>query len=195
MRPFTAHTEPESPAGDSQCCPAARSECGFTLVELIIVMVICAILMGGVLYAFTSVKSSGYKKETIVTARAFETAIDAFANDHNGRVPVLNSQEFAPATSSRGTQIPFSAGPKDQLTQRPYMRAPADGITTGRILFQRGGTALPTNSGIRGVIQYQLFASNQRHYRLAVILPVSGNWKKGTETCYVGNWLQGGKRC
>ncbi len=71
---------------------AARPQSGFTLVELLIVMIILAILMtltlGGVQYALRS----GYEKKTIAQVAAIKAALEGFHADH-GAYPLSNDAE------------------------------------------------------------------------------------------------------
>ncbi len=76
---------------------------GFTLVELIVVVVIIAILMAGSLYAFQSSRQSSYRSEVKTAARTYQKAIELYRLDHGGNVPSISSPGSLPGTVRPGT--------------------------------------------------------------------------------------------
>ena len=61
-----------------------RGEAGFTLVELLIVMLILGVLAAIAIPAFFSQRDKARDAEAKVQVRTVQTAIETFATDHNG---------------------------------------------------------------------------------------------------------------
>jgi prepilin-type N-terminal cleavage/methylation domain-containing protein len=103
-----------------------RDESGFTLVELLIVMVIMAILLGVLISTFGGSKDAAGNEDAIVTAQSLQKAVEAFRIDREGRVP------------SDATDWPAAAkGPVDATTGQPYMRTPvADSVLGGQVVVK-----------------------------------------------------------
>jgi prepilin-type N-terminal cleavage/methylation domain-containing protein len=182
VRPYHAHTDAGTPSNEPLRRSSDRHDDGFTLVELIVAMVIMAILLAVAVSTFSGAKSNGYHKEAVATARSFESSIESFAADHNGRVPNF-PDEFVNIEGAPGRG---GLGARDTLTDRAYMRTPADGVKNGRIRF--GGRNLTTqDKGVRSIIRYiPNVGDNQRRYWLQVVSPKAGEWTD-TQQCYLGN--------
>lgn len=60
---------------------------GFTLIEILVVMVIVAILMALAVWGIAGSRASGRWVGATTAAQAYADAADDFARDHNGRYP------------------------------------------------------------------------------------------------------------
>ena len=71
---------------------------GFTIVELLIVIVVIGILAAITIVAFNGVQDRAKNQQTVSAVRAYYTALQAYAVDNNGTLPggngCLGSAEF-----------------------------------------------------------------------------------------------------
>ncbi|MBC7644368.1 MAG: prepilin-type N-terminal cleavage/methylation domain-containing protein [Thermoleophilia bacterium] len=118
-------------------------EDGFTLVELLVVLVIIAILMAVAVMSFTGAKKTSYHRNAIAAAESYRDAVDAYMADNGNVAPALGSAAWSAA----------SAGPVDALVQnKPYIRTTPEAISDGNVsIGAPGGRAAP---GTRAFIAY-----------------------------------------
>lgn len=94
--------------------PARDGERGFSMIELLVVLIIMGILAGSVISTMGGTKSTAVRQEAIVSAHSLQKSVESFRRDREGRVP-SNSRDWPNAV----------AGPIDEDAARPYMRARA----------------------------------------------------------------------
>lgn len=151
-----------------------RSQSGFTLVELGVVMVIVGILMAGGAYMMLSGRKATAARSIATAANAYSDAVNAFRLEHR-RVPTLGAVGEWPDAGQ---------GPLDALG-KPFIRggvpsAVADGVAT---LSDDPSAA----AGSRGRITY-VRVSDQT-YRLVVEIADDSGF---TVYCEVGNEVSPG---
>jgi prepilin-type N-terminal cleavage/methylation domain-containing protein len=116
-----------------ECHPANRG--AFTLIELLVVIAILALLAGLLLPALVTAKNSGRRAACLSNLRQVGLAIQAYAQDHEGRMPYgpvappfSHPADFYPSTgaptsllSLRGSGAPVGLGLmlKAELAQTP----------------------------------------------------------------------------
>ncbi len=126
-----------------------RPEHAFTLVEILVVLVICAILLAALLSPFRSSKDAANRGKVLAAAQSYDQAIASFAADHMGRMP------------SQPTDWPvqeYSNGPLEPSTnaagvRQPYLRRIPEPVGDGVVRVQTtspiaGSTAPPGTVGV-----------------------------------------------
>lgn len=104
-----------------------RSDAGFTLPEMLVVMIIIAILMAIAVPSFLGAKGSARLKEGATYAATYQRAVASYMADNGNRVPVGAAQ--MPADGS---------GPRN-LLNKPYMREGIpDGVKKTTVQFCNG---------------------------------------------------------
>jgi len=88
-------------------------EAGFTLVELLVVMLILGILAAIAIPAFFSQRDKGYDSDAKANARTVQTALETYAVDHGGR---YTGADMGALTQIEGTitnmsGVTLTAGP------------------------------------------------------------------------------------
>jgi type IV pilus assembly protein PilA len=93
--------------------PRARSQAGFTLVEILVVMLILALLAAIAIPAFFSQRDKARDAEAKVQVRTAQAAIETYSTDHDG--------SYAGATTTALEQIEPSLRdvPTGKLTVQP----------------------------------------------------------------------------
>jgi prepilin-type N-terminal cleavage/methylation domain-containing protein/prepilin-type processing-associated H-X9-DG protein len=94
-----------------------RSHAGFTLVELLVVIAILGILMGLVLAAVNSARSSARRMICLGNLHQIGVAIRTYATSHNGRIPfgpkappMMTASDFYPSTGAPTSLISLMNG-------------------------------------------------------------------------------------
>ncbi len=137
----------------------ARSERGFGLVEIIIVVVIAAILMAAIIPMYQSARKTARQKEAIAAMNEYARAIAAYKGDSAGKVPMSPTTDTWP-NQPAGWKI--NRGPLNPLTGKPYIRSGAPEITTrslasgGAVLRLNASPASLGNMGIGSFINSNL---------------------------------------
>ena len=117
---------------------------GFSLIELLIVMVIVMIVGGIVFSTGRGAKQRSGETTTRSVARAYVTAIRSFADEHGSRAPRLN--EF---NGARGP-VTTTAPPRAYLQRRPEDTSDA---ATARVHVTSGSTIAATDRD-QGELRY-----------------------------------------
>jgi type II secretory pathway pseudopilin PulG len=97
--------------------PRRAAEAGFSLIQMLVVLIITAVLMALVASPIRGARRDGQRRSAIAAARTIAEAADRFRLDHGERPPVLgNSKDWPNA----------EAGPFNFLTQKSYMKTRPD---------------------------------------------------------------------
>jgi prepilin-type N-terminal cleavage/methylation domain-containing protein len=117
-----------------------RNERGFSLIEIIVVMVIIAILMAAVVPRFLGAKAATAKKETTAAGLAYNSAIAQFQADHGNVLPAAKAGSLDMLTLQGK-----AAGPKN-LLKLPYVKNLPSGVAEGRVGVSMDGSNCATDA-------------------------------------------------
>jgi prepilin-type N-terminal cleavage/methylation domain-containing protein len=105
--------------GQTQDAPQASTQAGFTLVEILVVMAIAALLAAIAVPALFAQNDKARDASAKVAARTAQSAIEAYATDHDGSyesatVTAADLAEIEPTLNGAALQDPAPAsGPGD----------------------------------------------------------------------------------
>lgn len=108
---------------------ARRLEDGWSLIEVVVVLVIVAVLIALGMAGISSSRSSGQLLSATSAANAYANALDGFARDHRGRYPAN--------VGSADWSTPASKGPVSGLlgSTTPYLKTVPESVQDGSITF------------------------------------------------------------
>lgn len=139
-------------------CNPARAERGFGVVELVVVLLIIAIVLGLLITTFRGSKRTSSYKVAQAAASNYVDAIEAYMAD-NGQTPPTVGSTAWPATP----RSEFLRGPVDALlrtpngTAKPYLRTVPEAVSSGRVDFLTTGAVPAPNA--QATITYSTTAS------------------------------------
>ncbi len=142
-----------------------RREAGFSLIEILVVMIIITIMMSIVVVTFSKSRKTAEYKSAIAAANQYRDALEAFRSDHGNEFPKIGPTETEwpgnPAAPTKTDTTPiktahkrFLRGPRNELLEdnmspadgkRPYMRRIPEPVQSGLIPFFTSN-ALMTNA-------------------------------------------------
>lgn len=94
-----------------------RSEKGFTMIELIIVIAILGILAAILVPSFAQMTRKSRLNADISTAKQFQTQMDLYVADHDGKYPTAAGGGSAPASADKGFAV------ADELVTENYLKS------------------------------------------------------------------------
>ena len=144
------------PPGSRCSVPAGSgSERGFTLIEVVIVLVISAVMLAMAVLTMDSDQSTAKRADAVAAARVLADAIEDFRKDHGGRPPAIGTSDWpsAPAKLRRG--------PVNTYTGRAYQRKRTiSALESGVAVVAAGSTVAP--APVRFTLQYNRSAAGSR---------------------------------
>lgn len=172
---------------------------GFTLIELIIVMIIMAILMAAALSMMQGSKATANRKLATTTALSYKSAVDGFKLDHAGRVPRITAAAPATLTTdwSNQSQNELNRGPleaiNDPMTSERgrYVKGGVpEGISTGKVrIYNRNMPATLADPVVGGVVYldgHLTGPARPTEYALVILTRARGGTASRVH-CYVGS--------
>lgn len=101
--------------------PTHPRQDGFSLIELIVVLIIISILMAVAIPHFLGARKTSMHRQVAAAANSYAEAIESFRLDHGGRPPQLGDQDEWPTAQ-------VADGPQNSLTHKHYMRLGAPDV-------------------------------------------------------------------
>lgn len=143
---------------------------GFTIVELLIVIVVVGILAAITLVAFNSVQLRARNAQVVSGVRAIETAMRQYAT--------LNQRYISPTVSCLGSGYAANRCKTDSTTASPTWGVVYDAIGPGEL-----ATVMPSAPKVNDGILRQFSAADDMR---------GGVWKHGNDLKY---YLEGNQNC
>lgn len=110
---------------------------GFTIVELLIVIVVIAILAAITIVAFNGIQNRAKNTQVTTAVRGYVNAIRAYATDNSGAVPsgngCLGSADFYTDNPCYIGSNTFTYNASINSALSPYMNSSPPSVPTGRI--------------------------------------------------------------
>jgi prepilin-type N-terminal cleavage/methylation domain-containing protein len=156
--------------------PDRSRERAFTLMELVVVMLIVCILLGGAILSVRSARANSHRAAAVAVAGAYQRAIEQYASEHG---------ELYPPAPGSGPNWPSPAeqGPVDATAGGRggrYLTSVPEAVQDGTVSFGGGG-------GSRASVTYERAGSS---YRLVV------RWGDGDQrACVLPDAGDGLPRC
>ncbi len=134
-----------------------RREGGFSLVELMVVMLIIAIISGVAFMSVRGARTSGGRAEAVGAATRYADAIDRFQQEHGRRLPVIGTPTWPTAVAGPVHRLVMGAAAP---VVRPYLKGggPPEIMSKGgpagaKIMQATGGCPSPPAKG--GLLVYR----------------------------------------
>lgn len=139
---------------------ADERESGFTLVEILVVLVIGLILAGLLMHSFRGSKKTTWHKAAVASASAYGEAIEAYMADNGQRAPDLPSPQWPSAKAGPVDPMLLRAG-----SPRPYLpKGVPEPVGDGVVGIGPATASLPTN--VRAYIGYSNLGNGQYQLRV-----------------------------
>lgn len=179
--------------------PRRAVESGFSLVELIVVLLIAGILMGAFAMSGRGTKDSAAVQLGVATAKSYNDAVSNFVTDHGGRTPKFDTIDWpeTPMVAGRSGGAatvsklpPYSRGPVNpSASDHPYIARVPDDAATGELVV----TSAALNDPAKGARVRLLYTTSlDTKWRFEVQLNGANGW---TTKCYMGTLTMAGRTC
>lgn len=145
ITPPLTHAQTAPCSGADACARPRRSERGFSLIELIVVGLIIAILLGVIISTFRGSKKATYAKAGQVSAYAYQDAVEAYMADNGQRAPHIGDKTQWHVDADRGPIDP-------QFSNKTYMRTIPEQVRAGMVDLVVKGEK--NNPSAQAIIEY-----------------------------------------
>lgn len=155
MTPYRGNAKKAFGVGEAGTCLAARSRCGFSLVELLVIMAILSLLFSVLVPALSQANETARTAVCLTNLRAVGTAIHMYAEEWDGfAVPALYDDLTGTQQAPAGTKDPWVADLihgeawSTLFARAKYLPVP---LSDDRNEIQEGPSALRCPSGLEMV--------------------------------------------
>jgi type II secretion system protein G len=121
-----------------------RAKSGFTLVEILIVVVILGILAAIVIPQFTSASTEAKESALVSDLQSIRSQIELYKIHHNDNLPGTQGETFIVAMTSRTNQLGVVGTDPTLYRFGPYMQRIPDNPFCGTVGFENDVTESPT---------------------------------------------------
>lgn len=131
------------------------SERGFSLVELSVVLLIIAIVMGVAFISVRGARNSGYKAEVSASAIRFSDAVERFQQEHGRKLPVIGTTDWPVAKKGPVHRLQIGSSPavvRRYMKQTPEM---LDRAMPGGATIVQATAGCPAAPSIGGLLVYR----------------------------------------
>jgi type II secretory pathway pseudopilin PulG len=135
--------------------PGRRAEHGFSLIQLLVVLLISAALMAVVASPIQGARRDGQRRAAIEAARTVAEAADRFRLDHGERPPRISNAQDWPVVND---------GPRNSLTNHRYMKTRPDSLGSSWLTLS-SGVSNPT----RWSLVYRATTTPPHGFRIDVV--------------------------
>lgn len=141
------------------------SSAAFTLVEVLVVMLIVAIMIGIGMVGLSSTRKSSNSVNAMSAASAYVDAIAGFQLAHGGRAPQMGSADWPTGSTAQRNAGPINAG----NGKKPYIRSVPESVSSGAVVVAPRGSSLTGGASSARILYATIgTASNTTKYALIV---------------------------
>lgn len=190
MLPTMRHSSPHHPdaaASHATHVPARAREAAFTLLEIVVVLVIIALIMGAGLSTLRGTKAQTQTNKARSVAIQLGEAVQQFQRDHGGRPPTQPASGNADWNPTFTSPIDRS-NPDAQGRGKPYARgASVEALATGAVTLENRSGSPMVGSGQRASTTARVRYIDDQNRGIYALVAFADRGQGLKVQCYVSN--------